>query len=375
MGCFPRGRKTRFGFYLETIDMLGGRVIGQGTYGCAVVPPLPCKKNTAKSRKNQKSETKVGKITLEQDAETELHISRLLRRDRLWKNYFILPDVVSCEPIPKNRQGNWQECGITSEYNSSQMQQLTSDFGGKSFALLTSSNLRPGPFSYFHFMRHTLEASAILTLRSIVHYDLHRSNILVDSLGVPRFLDFGMSFDAKEITEKILHERWKQYDPKYDQEPPEVTVITGIRKNMPLDAAVKDAILGKPVFRECELVLGVPKSQNIQELMAFFERSKSFAQKDWVAFFETYWPGLDSFALGAVLLHLLKTQVTWPSFVESPEWVEKGDTVYEVLRSMLHADPSARFDSVEALSVLFPDSVVLKNSEAWLAARKSQRQV
>jgi serine/threonine protein kinase len=308
------------------------------------------------------------------DAETELSISKILRGEKLWKNYFILPELDSCQPIETNRAENWDSCGITSQYKSNQLRQLVSEFGGKSFSSLGAINLRPGIFDFFFFMRHTLEATALLTLKGVVHYDLHRSNILIDTLGVPRLLDFGMAFDATRIDDQILNDRWKQYDPKYDSEPPEITVITGIRKGMNLDAAVKDCVYGKPVFKTYELIFGVPRLELIEKLRGFLKKSRSFEKHEWVTFFQTYWPGLDSFALGAALLHILQTQLTWPSFVESEEWQKNESKIYQVLKRMLSIDPSERFDCVEALYLLDPDNVVLKNNVSWIEARRTQRQ-
>jgi len=51
--------------------MLGGRVIGQGTYGCAVTPPLLCKGRARNERKENQG-VKVGKLTLNTDAATEI---------------------------------------------------------------------------------------------------------------------------------------------------------------------------------------------------------------------------------------------------------------------------------------------------------------
>ena len=354
-------------------------MIGQGTYGCALVPPLLCKGRARQERKEKpatgQNKKTVGKVTLNMDAETELYISKILRKEKLWKNYFVLPELDSCQPMETNRAENWDACGITSQYKPNQLRQLVSDFGGKSFSSLGALNLRPGSFDFFFFMRHILEASAVLTLNNIVHYDLHRSNILVDSLGVPRLLDFGMAFDATRLTEKVLNDRWKQYDPKYDSEPPEISVITGIRKGMSLEAAVNDCVYGKPVFKIYELIFGIPRKELGDTFLRFLKNSRSFEKNNWVQFFQIYWPVFDSFALGAALLNILQTQLTWPSFVQSEMWQKDESKIYGVLKKMLMIDPSERYDCVEALAYLDPENVVLKNSESWIAARAQQRQV
>lgn len=347
--------------------MFGGTVIGEGTYGCAVNPPFLCRGQA----RNERKEKKVGKITLYGDAKTELDISKHLRKSNLWKNYFVLTDTEQCAPIEKGRMEDWQDCRITSQYKKKELLQVTSDFGGIS---LGSTDLRPGEFDFFHFMNHLLEGGALLALQGVVHYDLHRSNILLDESGVPRLLDFGMAFEASKISEEVLGERWKVYDPKFDSEPPEVTIITGIRKQMNLPTLVSECVYQKPVLREVEYILEVPRSQMMQELQAFFRKSKSFQSKDWSTFFKTYWPTFDSFALGAVLLNILKIQLTWPTFIESEEWKTKGELVYDILKKMLRVSPSDRYDCVEVLALLNPKSVVLKGSDAWLSERKKQRE-
>jgi serine/threonine protein kinase len=348
--------------------MFGGKLIGQGTYGCAVAPPLLCK-GRARAEQN---ESKVGKITIEGDAETELQISKILRESKLWKHYFVLPELNSCEPIQKQRSEDWNECRITREVPQNELLQIVSSYGGKSFSSLGSINLHPSRFNYVYFFQHLLEACALMALKGVVHFDLHRANILVDRHGVPRLLDFGMAFSANELSYEIIDNRWKVYDPKYDSEPPEITVATGIRKGIPLDTVVQATIFEKPVFRNYEIIFRESRETLVASLESFCMKSKSFRRKDWLTVFNTYWPGFDSFALAAVLLNVLRTQLTWPEFVNSSAWQEKGDIILDILKRMLNPNPSLRYDCVEALSLFDPQNAVLRNSEAWLQARRRE---
>lgn len=349
--------------------MLGGKLIGQGTYGCAVMPPLLCK-GRARAEVN---ESKVGKVTLDTDAKTELHISEILRKTSLWKHYFILPELQACHPSPAGRSEDWNKCRITKEVGQGDLLQIVSRFGGKSFSTLGSYNLRPGPFNYMRFFQHMLEAGAVLALRQVVHLDIHRANILLDRYGVPRLLDFGMAFYAPELTYEIIDERWKVYDPRFDTEPPEITVATGLRNSVPFETVARAAIFEKPVYANYEIVFHADREDLVNQLEGFCQRSKAFRRKDWLSFYKTYWPGLDAFALAAVLLNVLRTQLTWPEFVQSAEWQEKGDTVLKVLRHMLSPNPSLRYDCVEALSAVDPQNALLKHSASWLAAREKQQ--
>lgn len=346
--------------------MFGGTVIGEGTYGCAVNPPFLCRGQARNERKDGK---KIGKITSNTDAYTEIEISRHLRKMPLWKNYFILVDLEQCVPIEKGHTRDWKDCTITGDMDPKHLSQVTSDYGGTSMG---SMNFAYGEFDFFHFMNHILEAGTVLALQGVSHYDIHRSNILIDESDVPRFLDFGMAFQAQNIDMKTLDDRWKLYDPMFDSEPPEITIITGLRKNMPLGTLINDCVNKKPVLREVDVILDIPKSQMVEELHTFFQKSKSVKTRDWVRFFKTYWPLFDSFALGAILLNVLKIQLTWPEFIRSEEWQKNETTVYTILEKMLKVSPSDRYDCVEALALLNPRSALL--SESWLSARKAQRE-
>lgn len=348
--------------------MFGGKLVGQGTYGCAVNPPFLCKGRV----RAEQNESKVGKITVEDDAKTELHISKILRTSKLWKHYFILPELTSCEPLQKQRSEDWQECGITKEVPPNELLQIISSYGGRSFSSLGSISLHPSRFKYISFFQHLLEGSALLALKGVVHYDLHRANILVDRYNVPRLLDFGMAFSANELSYEIIDNRWKLYDPKYDSEPPEITVATGIRKGISFKNVVNASIFEKPVFKNYEIIFQEDRDVLVSQLESFCMKSKAFRRKDWLTVYKTYWPGFDSFALAAVLLNVLRTQLTWPEFVSSPEWQRKGDVILDVLKRMLNPNPSLRYDCVEALALYDPQNVVLRNSEAWLQARKRE---
>jgi len=348
----------------------GGKVIGQGTYGCAVMPEFICK-----GRARMDKMEKVGKVTITKDAETEVYISKVLRKDPLWKNYFILPDTELCDPVQTDRVDDWKRCDITAKVDRRDLKQITSDFGGRSFGLLGSTNLRHASFDFFFFFTHLLEAGTRLCMDQICHYDLHRSNILIDSHGVPRLVDFGMSFSARDITKEVLDERWKVYDPKYDSEPPEMTVLTGIRNGVSLEKAVQETIMQKPIFKEVEIVFGIHRETLVAELTHFFRKSKSFQKGDTIGFWQIYWTGFDSFALGALLLSVLKTQLVWPEFIQDSKWVERGALIQSILRRMLHVVPSERYDCVEALNLYDSGNVSLKTSGAWIAARAAQRRV
>ncbi|MCV6900666.1 hypothetical protein OE165_26895, partial [Escherichia coli] len=91
----------------------------------------------------------------------------------------------------------------------------------------------------------------------VCHFDIHPSNILIDDKGVPRLLDFGMSFLTKNINNNTLDSRWKvlDFNENYNEdilnlEPPEVTVINALRHNYSLNNSIDLVCSNKPIFKD-----------------------------------------------------------------------------------------------------------------------------
>jgi hypothetical protein len=78
-----------------------------------------------------------------------------------------------------------------------------------------------------------------------------------------------MSFSAHDINKNTIGTRWKVYDPKYDSEPPEVTIITGLRDKVSLSKAIDECIYGKPVFSVAEDILEISKSTAKSQLQSY----------------------------------------------------------------------------------------------------------
>ena len=347
----------------------GGEVVGQGTYGCVVQPAFKCKNKVIPLDIN-----KVGKIGLKEETENEIMISKKLRQYKGWENYFILADLESCEPEKTiNRKEDWAQCEITAKYPSEALDQITSDFGGEVFSNLQLIDLRPSRFDFFKFFTHLLEAGAILCLNGISHYDIHRSNVLVNSKGIAYFIDFGQSFLGNTITDKILDTKWKVYDPSFDSESPEITTMTGVRNKMDLNIVIKDVINKKPVLKLTELILQIPRGDSEAQLNAFFKKSRAAATGNWVSVWQSHWPEFDSFTLAALLLSILKLELGIPEFISLPAWKEKGEQMKSVLKKMLNCDPFQRLDCVESLAAWDPSNDVLKSGTKWLEKRKKQR--
>lgn len=367
--------------------MEGGHLLGQGSYGCAFTPPLLCK-----SYKVQK-QGKVGKITLTSDANREIQIANLLRRYPLVNNYILLPDPESCEPAPIKDQTDRdiKDCEAIMRTNDYKVKwqdtkQLFIPYGGRQPLgnLLLASNIHPKYFSFFDFLRHVLEAGSLLLNAGVCHFDLHPNNFIQDRYGVVRLLDLGQAFDVRHITQETVDSRWKvlvfgnEKDAPNSMvtnaEAPEITVINAMRNGYSLEEAIERVVKGKAIFGEIEKYMGISKETQMRELKQFFTTSDSVQQKDWVQFWKLYWPGFDSWSIGALALNILKYQITWLEFIQG-EWQQKQAMVNLTLKGLLHPNPRKRLDSMEALFLFDPSNNWIRRfGKPWLEKRQAIRQ-
>ena len=369
--------------------MEGGRLLGQGSYGCVFSPPLLCSSGNGKTQKRE-----VGKITLKDDADKEIAVANKLREMPLVANYFILPYPESCLPkeVSSQKDQDLQLCiPITREneyrLNWSETKQIFQPYGGNQpfYAILNSKDLHPSRFDFYSFMQHLLEAGALLVKAGVSHFDLHPNNLLVDEKGVVRILDLGQAFLSKSITPDVPEERWKQlffgieasnirpHDVILNAEPPEISIMNGIRNNILASNAILYTVAGKPIFADMERYLGISKRKSQGEIQRFWETSEAAKQGDWTKIYELYWPGFDAWSVGAILLTVLKTQLTWPQFTEGV-WKQKKIAVMQALRGLLHASPRDRMDCMEALVVFDPGNLwIEKFGKDWLNKREKQR--
>jgi serine/threonine protein kinase len=342
----------------------GGKLLGEGTYGCVFSPPLLCDDNRPIAKGH------VGKITQPIDLLIEFEATKQLAPMKL--PHFILPDEGSaCSPAKKERQRdkNLGSCKIIQNSDlSTKMFHFTMPYGGKSVLSRISDSLN---LDYFSAFQQLLEAGAYLIAASFVHYDISVNNVVISDKGVLSLIDFGQSFSAKTITESTIQMRLKVFNPAYEAEPPEVTAFTGLLdKGISYDQAITQIVRQKQTFRLADTLLGLRTARQESELRSFFLTSRAAASKDKVAFWKLYWPTYDSWSIGSALLQVLQNFMYNKKFMESRQWKQKGGLIKSILRGMLQANPRKRLDCVQALKMLDPQNVWFEvYGDSWLETR------
>jgi len=329
--------------------MRGGRIRGQGTYGCVFQPGLLCRGADQESI----DPTKVGKVTSIEDARNELISARYLQGLPDSSNYTIVAESKSCTPRAKSRQvdEDIELCKFTKDMPLQDATQIIMPWGGIPLSML---NINPHAFDFFRFMEEILAIGTFLVINDLCHFDIYGQNFLFNDNNTPKLIDFGFAFRPSLLKVSDLRTRWRMIVIDNDTETPEVTLMLGAFKGIAPSVLIRELEKSKPTVQALASLCGVIPSEWSADLTRWANESRSFQQGDWLSCWKLYWPGFDAWGIGAVLLEILEIQMAVPAFSESERWKKDGEKVKTVIRGLCEGHPAFRLDAAEALN-LFTD--------------------
>lgn len=361
----------------------GGRMIDSGGYGCIFDPPLMCE-SAAENRRATRGVRghRIGKISEPEDTRAEQKAALALRNIPNAKDYFVLVypnSICSMAPPTKQREAEGiQKCEVFQKKGYRGLLHYQMPWGGITIQKVfkASREEQRVPFQLRAVIERILEAGAILCLNSVVHYDIHPSNILFDEKTLlPRLIDFGFAFQASDINRNFFNTRWKEYDPEHPVEPPEITIFTGIRKGLSVKRAFAEVSQFKRYLKSAEILVGQRRVDQAREFLAFWNSSKAAKEGDYVELFKTYWSKFDAWSIGGVFLEIFKISSELPSIQAQEGYGTTIRRLKEVIRGLVRMNPRDRLDCVEALALWNPDNAIVTDTkgEAWLQQRGRQR--
>jgi serine/threonine protein kinase len=350
--------------------MIGGRILGQGTYGCVFKPSLECR------GKKKFDNSMVGKITSKHDATNEVAIAKILKQIHDSSNYAIVAEVDKCTPRAKSKQSDpdISSCNFSKDEKLENTVQIIMPWGGQP---LSRINLHPRRFNFYKFMEDLLAIGTFLTLNDLCHFDIWGQNLLFDKDNKPRLIDFGFAFQPSKLQLSSIQSRWRVITTDHDTESPEVNLMVASQSNIPITQVIESLRKEKPAVRRLSVFCDISPSEWASELKIWSEESQSFQQRDWLRCWKTYWPGFDAWSIGAILLMVLEIEMSIPDFVNSEEWKNKKAIIQNVLKGLCRAHPVYRLDAVEALSLLTDGNHPLISSGSagseWIREKVSYR--
>ena len=188
-------------------------LLSQGGFGCVYYPGIDCKGNTLKNKKF------ASKIQVKNSSsDNEINIGNQIKKMNRYYEFF-LPVIDSC-PISTNQvHGNiLTDCEPVQGKDKLVLMKMEYIHSISFYKLLSNekeshqSILKSMMNSYIYL----LKSLKMLGDKGIIHYDLKTDNILFErNAEVPLIIDFGISFNMKEIDYNKLHDVFYVYATDY----------------------------------------------------------------------------------------------------------------------------------------------------------------
>jgi hypothetical protein len=326
----------------------GGRLLGQGVYGCIFDPVPHCAGGQVFKKIHGKSA--VGKVTSE-DTDDELTIGKTIMALPMADSYFALPSA-GCKPQLPIQDPDAKGCRVITESGEgTKFSLLIMPAAGEQLIKYAANHSRLAE-NYMRIFKHLLEGAVIYQDAGYVHNDIHMGNILVDDKGVARFIDFGLAFKVADINTWEDSRMGSRFKPQYMWQPPEVHAWRMMNAGVRVVDGVKQIKQINPEFKKMEHQF--PGRRPMLTVLAdFLTTSKFVAKRDGGGFLREYGKRFDSWRLGLCMWLFWDDLLQWPSFVNTELWTQR-ELVRKVLGGLTDFDPRTRLTVGAALAMLDP---------------------
>jgi hypothetical protein len=228
--------------------------------------------------------------------------------------------------------------------------------------------------NFMFYMGHILEAGTYLLINNLVHFDLHRKNIVVQNK--PRIIDLGFVWSPVNLTKDNVEGQLRSYNPRIDQESPEASFVNGRLSpyEIKTELLVPDIFSRKPSCQILQQICGVSLESQEEVFMKFVNNSEAIKTNNKVAFFKTYWSKFDAWGFGTIIARITYEYMFNTSFVNTVYKPNKK-VIDSVIKGLLNPDPGQRLDAAEALQLWNPKSGILTDKSVvdWLSKQSSIR--
>jgi serine/threonine protein kinase len=213
-------------------NLLGGKAIASGGFGCVFYPALKCNKKmsvTSKVIRNKKTiklDTRISKLMTIKHAKQEYNeiewIRQLLSDIPNYSHYFILNDITMCTPAPLSSE-DMDRVNTTCDHlldrrhiRAEQLNAHLDDFsiismpyGGKTVKYVGNSIQS---WNKLVVSLHTLLIRGIVPMnqRNVFHNDIKDSNLLVDEKYTIRLVDWGLSCRYTPFKNNPIPDSWTE---------------------------------------------------------------------------------------------------------------------------------------------------------------------
>lgn len=333
----------------------GGKIIGEGGFGCIIKPGFTCK------GKEMKTDKFVTKIQVKNStAERELNIGKIVKQIPSYRQRFG-PIISSCKYNSKivKMVSRREECDIVSrkpnkKFILSKLQLIK----GEEFKKYLLHNVNNDMiYTLIHSYISLLYSIFLLNKQGVIHYDIKGENVMYNTeKKVPIIIDFGLSLNKRHIMPAFhdpdynnrLEDYFYVYSPEYSLWCLDIHYITFLVQEPNLDVKseipymVDEYIKYNKLFRTMSPVFVERfKELSIKQLNKYEEMGREAAISYIIKYCDTW----DTYSLSIMFLRFLDL------FADEFD-VEFFKMIEMILSINMHPDPSQRFSALETYNYI-----------------------
>ena len=319
----------------------GGALLGQGAFACTFEPAPPCA--GGRVFKEIGGLRAVGKLTAE-DVTLELGIGKAIMALPLASQYFSLPSA-SCKAGDPTLDPEAKGCRVLTEADKGTKFSLLLMPAAGQQLLRWATDLQRLSTNFERIFRHLLEGMVIYQRAGYIHNDIHMGNILMDDLGVARYIDFGLGFRVKDIQTWDDSGMGRRFRPKYVWQAPELHARRMKWNGVWLEDGLNELRhLNKEYVKMEEYF---PRRTQALEALKDFN---AVAPKDDGVFIREYATKFDSWRIGVCMFML------WDDLMRHMVQLPNVAAIRPVISGLTEFDPRQRLTAGQALFLLDPNS-------------------
>ena len=148
------------------------------------------------------------------------------------------------------------------------------------------------------------------------------------------------------------------------QQPPDYTALLGIEQGKSMDIIISN-IEKKDIITYVKSIIGIHSSKFRKDVINLILNNSFIAKGDIIGWFNHYWTKIDSWAFGTYFIDMFKKHGMLPQI--GGAYQTHRIKLKKLMEKLCAVNPDERWDCVQALYYMNPNSVVIKRwGNKWL---------
>ena len=331
--------------------MIGGKMIGEGGFGCVYYPSINC------NGTQEKSKQYISKIQkYNSTAKTEILIGDIVHTIPNYSNFFA-PIIQHCKQISLSKFSSSivDECNVFKKKTENKYIIMKSEYVDKYDLfeyIIKSTNNKHLILNILSTYTHLLIAVKKLVAKKIVHYDLKGGNIMFSTFqNVPKIIDFGLSINMDNVTVKNMKEYLYIYASDYYIWAPEIQYLSYIANIHPNPSKTDIREIAESIVKNNSSLHNLYSASFIEKykdaLIAFLLKFYGKTPQEVLEIMKKYYDTWDNYSISILFIRIIH-------YLNMNGFTDNKFIVFfsQLLLQNIHPNPARRL-SIEDTITLF----------------------